>query len=104
MQVFRGMDIGSAKIRPDEMRGIPHHLLDVADVNSVYSAGEYASQAVRLCGDIVRRGAVPLVVGGSGLYLRSLMEGPSGAPPSSPSSRGRVDDMLAQDHGVWDKR
>ncbi len=98
------MDIGSAKIRPDEMKGIPHHLLDVADVGSLFSAGEYASVALRVCEDIVNRGCVPLVVGGSGLYFRSLMEGPSGAPSSTVISRKRVDELLAEDGGQWDVR
>ncbi len=104
MKVFCGMDIGSAKISQDEMRGIPHHLLNIADVSDSFSAGQYAVEAVSVITDIIKRGRVPLVVGGSGLYFRTLMEGASGAPPSSPASKAMVEEMVQRDGGVWDVR
>ena len=75
MQVYRGMDIGTAKPSPDERARIPHHLLDVADPREEFSAGDFLRLAEDAIADIRRRGKVPLVVGGTGLYVRALTEG-----------------------------
>lgn len=97
------MDIGSAKIRRDEMRGIPHHLIDVVDITQSFSAGQYAQQTEGIIEDILSRGHVPMVVGGSGLYFRTLMEGPSNAPQSTPTTKAMVEDMLQSDK-EWESR
>lgn len=73
MQLYRGMDIGTAKLSRDERRGIPHHLLDVLDVTDEASVAEFQSQALEAIAEIRARGAVPLLVGGSGLYLSSVL-------------------------------
>ncbi|WP_323743057.1 MULTISPECIES: tRNA (adenosine(37)-N6)-dimethylallyltransferase MiaA [unclassified Rathayibacter] len=73
MQLYRGMDIGTAKLRPDERRGIPHHLLDVLDVTEEASVARYQSEARGAIDEILSRGATPLLVGGSGLYVSSVV-------------------------------
>ncbi|HEX6245620.1 MAG TPA: isopentenyl transferase family protein, partial [Polyangiales bacterium] len=70
VQVYRGFDIGSSKPRPDELRGVPHHLIDVRDANEPLDAAEFARLADAAIADIRMRGRVPIVVGGSGLWLR----------------------------------
>lgn len=75
MQVYRHMDIGTAKPSESERAWIPHHLIDVADPDEPYNAGRYVSDAERAVADIVARGKVPLVVGGTGMYIRALLRG-----------------------------
>jgi tRNA dimethylallyltransferase len=74
-QVYRRMNIGTAKPTPEERRQVPHHMIDVVDPDEPYNAGIYAQQAREVVAAIVRRGRTPLVVGGSGLYLRALVDG-----------------------------
>lgn len=73
MQLYRGMDIGTAKLSVDERRGIPHHLFDVLDVAEVSTVADYQALARTTVDDIRARGAVPVVVGGSGLYISALV-------------------------------
>ena len=75
MQVYRGMDIGTAKATPEEMEGIPHHMLDVADPSEDYSVARYVREADACVQDILSRGGLPIVVGGTGLYIDSLVSG-----------------------------
>ena len=75
MQIYRGMDIGTAKIAAEEMRGVPHHLLDVADPEENWSAARWVEAAAEAVEDIFARGRVPLLVGGTGLYIDSLLSG-----------------------------
>lgn len=75
MQVYRHMDIGTAKPTCEEMGGIPHHMLDVADPQEEYSVARYVEQAAVCVEDILRRGKVPLVVGGTGQYIDALLSG-----------------------------
>ena len=79
MQIYRRMDIGTAKPTPEEMRGIPHHMIDVADPEENYSAERYRREASACVEDILRRGKRPIVVGGTGLYLDALLK-PKGYP------------------------
>jgi tRNA dimethylallyltransferase len=74
MQLYRGMDIGTAKLSPAERWGIPHHLLDIWDVTQPASVAEYQRLARAAIGEVAARGRVPLLVGGSGLYLRAALE------------------------------
>ncbi len=73
MQLYRGMDIGTAKLAPAERRGVPHHMLDVLDVADEASVADYQSDARALIADIQARGRVPILVGGSGLYVSSVI-------------------------------
>lgn len=73
-QVYRGLDIGSCKITKKEMRGIPHHLLGVANPRQRFSVSEYQKLANRVIKDIVRRGKLPIICGGTGYYIQSIVE------------------------------
>ncbi|MBW1948595.1 MAG: tRNA (adenosine(37)-N6)-dimethylallyltransferase MiaA [Deltaproteobacteria bacterium] len=93
MQVYRGMDIGTAKPTPEERKGVPHHLLDVAAPDEEFNAARYRSLALPVISGVLRRGKVCLVVGGTGLYLRSLLGGLSGAPPGDMKLRAQLMDL-----------
>ena len=80
MQVYRGMDIGTAKPTQGEMRGVPHHMLDVADPRENYSVARYVAQAVPIVDGILARRKLPIVAGGTGLYLDNLVAGRRFAP------------------------
>lgn len=73
MQVYRGMDIGTAKIRPEEMDGISHHLLDIRDPDESFSVAEYQSLVRDKIAEIQQRGKLPIIVGGTGLYVQSVL-------------------------------
>ncbi len=75
MQLYRGMDIGTAKATPDEQARAVHHMLDVADPSESWSVARYVDEAGRVCDDILSRGRVPVLVGGTGLYIDSLISG-----------------------------
>ena len=74
-QVYRGLDLGTGKITPQEMRGVPHHMLDVAEPNDPYSVAQFQRGAYGAIDGILSRGKLPFLVGGTGLYLRAVTEG-----------------------------
>ncbi len=80
MQIYCGMDIGTAKPTPAEMRGVPHHMLDVADPAEDYSVARYVADASACVEDILARGRLPILVGGTGLYIDHLVAGREFAP------------------------
>lgn len=80
MQVYRGMDIGTAKPSEQEKNGVVHHMMDVADPRENYSVAQYVQQAVPIVDDIIARGKLPIVAGGTGLYLDALIAGRQFAP------------------------
>lgn len=80
MQIYRGMDIGTAKPTAEEMGGVPHHMLDVADPAEDYSVARYVHDADACVQDILTRGKLPIVVGGTGLYIDNLIAGRDFAP------------------------
>ncbi len=82
MQVYRGMDVGTATPTPEEMRGVPHHLLNVVNPDEDFNAAIYRRMALSRIADIVARGKVCLVVGGTGLYIRGLLGGFFECPPA----------------------
>jgi tRNA dimethylallyltransferase len=90
LQVYRGLDVGSAKATPEERAAVPHHLLDVVDPDQDFSAADYASLARAVVADIVARGRLPIVVGGTGLYLRALVRGLFAGPARDPALRERL--------------
>jgi len=90
MQMVRDLEIGTAKPGPDERAVCPHHLFDLVSVTDVYSAGQYMIQARKICSDISIRGRVPVVTGGTGLYLRALLEGMFEGPSRSEEIRARL--------------
>jgi tRNA dimethylallyltransferase len=75
MQVYRGMDIGTAKPSPEEQSGIPHHMIDVADPSEAWDVARFVSQAKTVIAEIAARGKRPLFVGGTGLYVHALVDG-----------------------------
>ncbi len=75
MQLYRGMDIGTAKATPDEQARAVHHMIDVIDPSEAYSVARYVDEAGAVCDDILARGKVPILVGGTGLYIDSLISG-----------------------------
>lgn len=96
-QVYRGMDIGTGKPTPDELRAVPHHLLDVADPDEPYHAARFVREAEEAIEGIRRRGGLPLVVGGTGLYIRALLRGLAPAPPADPALRRTLREELKRD-------
>lgn len=74
-QVYRGLDIGTEKITSEEMRGVPHHLIDIRDPKEPYSAGDFVQDATRLIKDIAVRGKLPILVGGTHFYFHALLQG-----------------------------
>lgn len=98
LQVYRGLDVGSAKPTPAERRLVPHHLLDVADPGQDFSAAEYAQRARAAVRDVAARGRLPIVVGGTGLYLRALLLGLFEGPSRDLALRRRFE-ALAGRHG-----
>lgn len=80
MQVYRGMDIGTAKPTAQEMRGVPHHMLDIAGPAENYSVARYVAEAVPVVDGILARGRLPIVAGGTGLYIDHLVAGRRFAP------------------------
>ena len=95
MQLYRGMDIGTAKLTPAERRGIPHHQLDVLDVTETATVARYQQAAAADVEAIAARGAVPVIVGGSMLYLQSLLDDWA-FPATDPAVRARWEDRLAE--------
>lgn len=95
LQVYRGFDIGTAKPSAAERQRIPHHLIDILDPEERYSAGEFARRAEEAIAGIAARGRLPIVVGGSGLYLKALLEGISPVPAGDPAVRAELLARLA---------
>ena len=90
LQVFRHFDIGTAKLTLAERRGIPHHLIDIVDPDALFTAGEYSRLARLALDDISSRGKLPIVAGGTGFYLRALLDGLFEGPSRDQSLRDRL--------------
>src|SRR4051812_8556536 len=101
-QVYRGLDIGTAKVTPEEQALVPHHLLDIADVREIYTVAQFQQQAIVTINDILARGRQPLLVGGSPHYIQAVVDNldiPS--IPPQPALRAELEarglpDLLAQ--------
>lgn len=91
VQVYRGFDIGSAKATAAELRGVPQHLVDVVDPDEPMDAVRFAGLADDAIADILARGRLPIVVGGSGLWIRALLFGLLDTPPPDPALRARLE-------------
>lgn len=94
--VYRGFDIGTDKLPMDQRRGIPHHLIDVADPTEVYTAAKFARDAERVIRDVLRRGRLPILVGGTGFYYRALVRGLFPGPGADDALRTRLDRVAAR--------
>ncbi len=96
-QVYRGMDIGTAKPTAAERAAIPHHLLDLVDPDQPYSTGRWLADATRVIGEIVSRGKIPLLVGGTMLYYRALSAGLDALPAGDAAVRAEIDARAARE-------
>jgi tRNA dimethylallyltransferase len=90
-QVYRGMDIGTGKPTAAERAILPHHLIDVVDPDQRYHAARFRVEALQALGEIRERGRLPAIVGGTGLYVRSLLKGLRPAPPADPALRRELE-------------
>jgi len=91
MQIYRGMDIGTAKPTREEMQGIPHHMLDVAEPEEDFSVSRYCAMATPILDDILARGKTAIIAGGTGLYMDSLIKGNDFAPYPATGKRERLE-------------
>ncbi len=94
--VYRGMDIGTAKPSAAEMAAVPHHLIDIIDPLEAYSAAEFARNAQQLAAEILARGRLPLLVGGTMLYFKALFDGLSPLPQADEAVRREIDARAAE--------
>ena len=100
MQIYRGMDIGTAKPTPEERRRVPHHMIDILDPDEPYSAADYGDEAARVATEILSRGKLPVFCGGTGLYLTAALTGRHGeAPPSDPALRAELSERGKTEEG-----
>ena len=99
MTLYRGMDIGTAKPTPAERAAVPHHLFDILDPHQEFSVAEYLEHARTTIADILARGRTPLFIGGTGLYLRSLLRGVFNGPEADWEYRRQLD-AIAEAEGV----
>lgn len=97
-QVYRGMDIATGKPTAEEQRAVAHHLIDLVDPDDRYHAARFRSDAVGAIAEIRGRGRLPVVVGGTGLYVRALLRGLDPAPPADPAFRRELASLAAR-HG-----
>lgn len=74
-QIYKGLDLGTGKVTPEEIAGVPHHMLDIIEPNTPYSLAEYQKATYAVIDDIIARGKLPILVGGTGLYTRAIIEG-----------------------------
>lgn len=101
MQIYRGMDIGTAKPTEEEMRGVPHHLLDIAEPEEAFSVCDYVSAATAAAEDILSRGKLPVFCGGTGLYLDAFLRGGvADSPAGDPALRAALSESAAADGGA----
>jgi len=94
-QVYRGMDVGTAKPDPGERARVPHHLIDILEPTEAYSAGRFRSDALRLVREIRQRGRTPILAGGTMLYFRALTRGLADLPPAQPTIRAQIEAQAA---------
>jgi tRNA dimethylallyltransferase len=94
--VYRGMDIGTAKPTRDELAAVPHHLIDILDPLDSYSGAQFRNDTLRLVSDIVARGKLPLLVGGTMLYFKGLQDGLDDLPGADPEVRAALDQEAAR--------
>lgn len=94
MQVYRGMDIGTAKATKEECERVPHHLINIRDINEPFNVVDFYYEARHNCQAIIGREGIPIVTGGSGFYIHSLIYGPPSGPPSLPELRKSLEDEI----------
>ncbi len=100
MQIYRGMDIGTAKPSHDERRRVKHHMIDIVEPSERYSAGRYIDDVMPIIRSLHSRGVIPLVVGGTGLYIRAMTRGIFDAPQSDPELRAYLRELEEASPGI----
>ena len=107
MQIYRGMDIGTAKATKEEQAQVPHHLIDILSPTEPYSAEQYRADAIECAKEITSRGKIPLFVGGTGLYIDTVMRGGElSSPPSDPKTSERLREIGSTEEGrerLWQR-
>lgn len=96
-QVYRTLDIGTEKIQPAQMRGIPHHLIDIREPEDSYSAGDFVLDAQRLIKEIVERGKTPILAGGTHFYFDALLNGLAEAIPTNPELQASLESVSTEE-------
>ncbi len=96
-QVYRGLDIGTEKMSKEEMRGVPHHLIDICDPKENYSAGDFVNDAARLIEEISLRGKLPILVGGTHFYFDALLNGLPAETPPNPALRTELEKLSTEE-------
>lgn len=91
MQVYRGLDIGTAKPSTEERERVPHHLVDILDLTEAFDAAQFAARAQGAAADILKRGRIPIFCGGTGLYFKALLDGLGESPGSDPALRAELE-------------
>src|SRR5256886_1136521 len=91
MQVYRGLDIGTAKPSAQERQRVPHHLIDIVELSEPFDAAQFSRLAHAAVADIQQRGRVPILSGGAGLYFKAFLEGLGGAPPADAALRAELE-------------
>jgi tRNA dimethylallyltransferase len=94
VQIYRGMDIGTAKVSKEEQSKIPHHCIDIADVTQPFNVVDFFYEATRAIDSILARSRVPIVVGGSGFWVHALLYGPPSGPAPDPETRRQLSEMM----------
>ncbi len=94
VQIYNGMDIGTAKVSKEQQKEIPHHLIDICDLKRSFNVVDFYNEAMNAVRDITVRDRVPIIVGGSGFYIHALLYGPPSGPPSVPEIRNRLEEEV----------
>ena len=94
VQVYREMDIGTAKVSQEERLQIPHHLIDICDLCDGFNVKHFHEKATQAIREVLKRGQTPIVVGGTGFYLHALIYGPPEGPPASPEMREKLEEDM----------
>ena len=95
-QVYRGLDVGTEKITAEEMQDVPHHLIDIRNVDETYSAGDFVSDATRLIDEISARGKLPILVGGTHFYFDALLYGLPSEVDANPALRSELEKLSTE--------
>ncbi|MCX6987044.1 MAG: tRNA (adenosine(37)-N6)-dimethylallyltransferase MiaA [Chlamydiae bacterium] len=101
MQVYKGMNIGTAKVSPEEQKQIPHHLIDIREISEKFNVVDFYFEAHQAIQKVLARGAVPIVIGGTGFYIRALIYGPPSGPPSIYNVRERLEQEMLEKGSDW---
>ncbi|HEY6292522.1 MAG TPA: tRNA (adenosine(37)-N6)-dimethylallyltransferase MiaA [Terriglobia bacterium] len=101
VQAYRGCDVGSGKLPPAERQGVPHHLIDIVEPGAALTAGDFRREGLQALDFLCQRGSLPVLVGGSGLYLRALLLGLFEGPPRSEELRQRLREVAGRRGGEF---